>query len=97
MDYDDAMAVLCAWEGRDVLIIAFVEPGFSLRPILGRLSCEEEGGGILRAIVDPVVGDPVRIAFASGLFHDAEWVPGMEGRGLSVEQGAVRVDVFVED
>jgi hypothetical protein len=96
-DYDEAMAVLIGWEGRRVLVVAFVEPGVSLRPMAGTLSVDDEGHGILRAEI--VAGDrpPVRIVFPSGTFHDAEWVPGLEERGLSIEQGATRVDVFLED
>jgi hypothetical protein len=98
LDYDDAMAILCSWEGRDVLVIAFVEPGVSLRPFGGILSVTDDGHGMLHAEVSPGPGTQVvRIAFPSGLFHDAEWVPGMEDRGLSIEQGATRVDVFLED
>jgi hypothetical protein len=52
---------------------------------------------VVRATIAGEGGAPVRIAFPSGTFHDAEWVPGLEERGLSIEQGATRVDVFVED
>lgn len=97
-DYDDAMGVLAAWEGRDVLVVAFVEPGVSLRPFGGVLGIVSDDHGILRAEVSPGPGtQPVRIAFPSGTFHDAEWIPGMEDRGLSIEQGATRVDVFLEE
>ena len=97
LDYDDAMAVLIGWEGRRVLVVAFVEPGVSLRPFSGRLSVADEGHGVVRAAIEPDHGAPVRIAFPSGTFHDAEWVPGLEDRGLSIEQGATRVDVFLDD
>lgn len=98
LDYDDAMAVLIGWDGRRVLVVAFVEPGVSLRPFAGTLSVHDDEHGVVRAAVDPGGrGAPVRIAFPSGTFHDAEWVAGMEDRGLSVEQGATRIDVFLED
>lgn len=98
LDYDEAMGVLIGWEGRRVLVVAFVEPGVSLRPFAGRLSVTDDDRGVVRGAIDPEDGrDPVRIAFPSGTFHDAEWVPGMEERGLSIEQGATRVDVFLED
>jgi hypothetical protein len=98
MDYDEAMAVLCGWEGRTVLVVAFVDPGVSLRPFAGILSVEDTGQGMLRASISSGPGSgPVRIAFPSATFHDAEWVPGLEDRGLSIEQGATRVDVFLED
>jgi hypothetical protein len=97
LDYDEAMAVLIGWQGRRVLVVAFVEPGISLRPMLGTLSVEDQGHGILRAAIAPDAGPAVGIAFPSGTFHDAEWVPGLEERGLSIEQGATRVDVFLED
>ena len=97
MDYDEAMAVLIGWEGRMVMVVAFLEPGVSLTPFTGRLTCEDEGPGMVRACIEQAHRPPIRIAFPSGTFHDAEWVPGMEERGLSVEQGATRVDVFLED
>ena len=98
LDYDEAMAVLCGWEGRDVLVVAFVEPGVSLRPFGGVLSITSDDHGVLRTEISPGPGiQPVRIAFPSGTFHDAEWIPGMEDRGLSIEQGATRVDVFLEE
>lgn len=97
LDYDEAMAVLIGWEGRRVLVVAFVDPGVSLRPFAGTLSVDDDGRGVVRAAIASGGRDPVRIAFPSATFHDAEWVPGMEERGLSVEQGATRVDVFLED
>jgi hypothetical protein len=97
LDYDDAMAVLIGWEGREVLVVAFMDPGVSLPPFAGRLSVDDEGHGMVRAQIAPEGRPPVRIAFPSGTFHDAEWVPGFEERGLSIEQGATRVDVFLED
>src|SRR5438105_4234905 len=97
LDYDEAMGVLIAWEGRQVLVVAFVDPGVSLRPFAGRLSVADDGHGVVRAEIAPDDGPPVRIAFPSATFHDAEWVPGLEERGLSIEQGATRVDVFLED
>lgn len=97
LDYDEAMAVLIGWEGRRVLVVAFVDPGVSLRPFAGILSVSDEGHGVVRASIAPDGAPPVRIAFPSGTFHDAEWVPGFEERGLSIEQGATRVDVFLED
>lgn len=97
LDYDDAMAVLIGWQGRAVLVVAFMDPGVSLRPFAGRLSVSDDERGMVRAAITPREGAPVRIAFPSGTFHDAEWVPGLEERGLSIEQGATRVDVFLED
>ena len=97
LDYDEAMGVLIGWSGRRVLVVAFVEPGVSLRPFAGVLSVEDEAHGMLRATVTEDEGRPIRIAFPSGTFHDAEWVPGLEERGLSIEQGATRVDVFLDD
>jgi hypothetical protein len=94
MDYEEAMEVLRGWAGRWVTVIAFVEPGVSLRPLTGFLSCEDGAHHILRAIIEP---HGTRIAFPIGTFHSAGWVPGQEGRGLSVEQGATRVDVFLDD
>jgi len=98
LDYDDAMAVLIGWEGRPVLVVAFVDPGVSLHPFAGALSVSDDGRGAVRAaILPPGGGDAVRVAFPAATFHDAEWVPGQEGRGLSIEQGATRVDVFLDE
>jgi hypothetical protein len=58
------------------------------------LTCEDGEAHTLRATIQP---SGIRIAFPIGTFHGAGWVPGQEGRGLSVEQGATRVDVFLED
>jgi hypothetical protein len=96
--YEEAMDVLRGWSGKWVTVVAFVEPGVSLRPFGGILTIADDEHGMLHAEISPGPGtQAVRLAFPSGLFHDAEWVPGMEGRGLSIEQGATRVDVFLED
>ena len=99
MDYEQAMDVLRGWAGRTVLIVPFVEPGVSLRPFVGTLSIEDPGHGMVRGVIDAEGGggEPVRIAFPSGTFHEAAWVPGHEEEGLTVVQGATRVDVFVEN
>lgn len=97
LDYDEAMGVLVGWNGRRVLVVAFVEPGVSLRPFAGMLTIEDAASSMLHAAIEPEDGRPIRIAFPSGTFHDAEWVPGLEDRGLSIEQGATRVDVFLDE
>jgi hypothetical protein len=97
LDYDDAMAVLIGWEGRRVLVVAFVDPGVSLRPFAGTLSVDDDGRGVMRATIAEDGAPPVRIAFPVATFHDAEWVPGFVDVGLSIEQGATRVDVFLDD
>lgn len=94
MDHAEAMEVLQSWAGRQVIVIAFVEPGVSLHPLGGRLRCEPGERHSTLAILEPL---GTRIAFPSATFHEAGWVPGNEGSGLSVIQGATRVDVFVED
>lgn len=94
MDYEEAMDVLRGWSGHWVTVIAFVEPGVSLRPLSGFLSFEDGPHHTLRATINP---PGTRIAFPVGTFHSAGWVVGQEGRGLSVEQGATRVDVFADD
>lgn len=91
------MDVLAGWEGREVLVVAFVAPGFSLLPMRGRLALQDAGGSTVRAAVSPCAGEPVRIAFPVATFHEAAWVSGHEGRGLSITQGATRVDIFCED
>jgi hypothetical protein len=93
MDYDEAMEVLRGWEGDRVVVIAFVEPGVSLRPFGGTLTYEEAEHRVVRISVDP---PGTRITFPVATFHEASWVPGHEGSGLSVVQGATRVDVFRE-
>ncbi len=93
MDYDQAMEVLRRWGGRRVTVVAFVEPGVSLHPFGGQLAFDEDDRRIARAVIEP---PGTRIAFPRATFHQAEWVAGQEDRGLSVVQGATRVDVFVE-
>jgi len=88
------MDVLRGWSGKWVTVVAFVEPGVSLRPLSGFLNCEDGAHHTLRATIEPM---GTRIAFPFGTFHGAGWVLGHEGRGLSVEQGATRVDVFLDD
>lgn len=95
MDYGQAMDLLRSWAGRHVLVVAFVDPGVSLRPFAGTLAVEEEPTA-LRAVVAVEGRDPLRVAFPRATFHDASWVPGCDERGLSVVQGATRVDVFAE-
>jgi hypothetical protein len=97
LDYDDAMAVLIGWEGRRVLVVAFVDPGVSLRPFAGALSVDDDGRGVVRASIAGDGTPPVRIAFPAATFHDAEWVPGFQDAGLSIEQGATRIDVFLDE
>jgi hypothetical protein len=96
MDYADAMGVLRSWEGRTVLVVAFVDPGVSLPPFAGVLTVEDLGHGVVRGAVNADGHPPIRIAFPSGTFHEASWIPGHEDHGLSVVQGATRVDVFLE-
>ncbi len=88
------MDVLRGWSGRDVMVVAFVEPGVSLRPLMGELTCEDGARRTLGATIDP---PGTRIAFPNATFHEASWVPGHEDRGLSVVQGATRIDVFLDD
>ena len=97
MDYDQAMDVLRSWAGRTVTIVAFVEPGVSLHPFSGSLTIEDPGHGMIRGVVAADGAEPVRIAFPSGTFHEADWVPGQAERGLTVVQGATRVDVWLEN
>ena len=96
MDHAAAIRALTQWAGRRVVVVAFVAPGFSLRPMAGTLALDEDDRGVARAVVTPGTGEPTRIAFPAALFHEAGWVAGHDGRGLSVLQGATRVDVFLE-
>ena len=90
MDHDEAMKVLRGWSGREVVVVAFMTPGVSLRPFTGPLVVEEDERGDLRAVLDET-----RIAFPRATFHEAGWVAGREGSALSVVQGSTRVDVLL--
>lgn len=94
VQHDQIADVLEGWAGRAVTVVAFVEPGVSLRPFLGLLRCERAERHTTVAVLEP---DGTRIAFPAATFHEAGWVPGREGSGLTVVQGATRVDVFLED
>jgi hypothetical protein len=97
MEYDEAMDVLRSWASRAVMVVAFVEPGVSLRPFAGELEVEEAARSVVRGVVTEDGGPPIRIAFPAATFHEAGWVPGHEDRGLSVVQGATRVDVWLDE
>jgi hypothetical protein len=91
MRWDDAIEVLEGWAGRDVVVVPFLAPGISLEPTAAALVLEREGGGTARLAMP---GMP--IALRRSTFIEAGWVPGQEDRGLSVVQGGVRVDVFLD-
>jgi hypothetical protein len=95
VDYEDAMDVLRGWDGREVTVIAFVEPGVSLHPLGGVMSCEDGDRHVeLRMLLEPA---GTRITFPEATYHQGHWVPGRIGQGLSITQGATRVDVFLEE
>lgn len=103
MTWDEAVAVLRGWAGRSVVLIAVLEPGVSLRPFAGRLELEGDDR-VLRLRVptdppDPRLASPegTTVALRRATFLQAGWVAGQEGRGLSVVQGALRVDVFADE
>jgi hypothetical protein len=91
MEWEDAMEVLAAWVGRTVVVVAFLEPGLSLQPVVAPLRLVDAGHGVVRL---DVPGMPVALRRAT--FIEAGWVPGREERGLSVLQGGTRVDVFLD-
>jgi hypothetical protein len=91
VDWDDAIAVLAGWEGRRVVVVSYLEPGISLRPVRAELGLERPRSGVVRL---DLPGLP--IALRRSTFIEAGWIPGRDDLGLSVVQGGVRVDVFVD-
>ena len=92
MEWDDAMEVLDAWRGRDVIVVAYLEPGISLAPVETRLELSRPGRGVVRL---DVPGLPVALRRAT--FIEAGWIAGREQQALAVTQGGVRVDVLLDD
>jgi hypothetical protein len=90
MDWEEAMAVLAEWGGREVIVVPFIGPGMALRQLTGPLAVEQPSRGVVRLRFDEMA-----IALPRATFLDAGWVAGQEGRGLSVVQGGARVDVFL--
>ncbi len=92
MDWGEATEVLRGWAGRRVVVVPYLTPGLSVDILRGELTVEEEPGrSAVRARVDGV-----GIALPKATFIEAGWVPGHDGDGLSIVQGAARVDVFLE-
>jgi hypothetical protein len=91
MRWEEAMEVLDRWAGRRVVVVPYLEPGISLWPVLADLGLERPKPGVVRLAI-PGLG----IALRRATFIEAGWVPGREDQGLSVVQGGVRVDVFVD-
>jgi len=85
------MEVLLEWEGRDVVVVPFLGPGISLEPLAGTLKLEHPRRGVVCLRFDSMT-----IALPKATFIEAGWVPGREDNGLSVVQGAARVDVFLD-
>ena len=85
------MAVLAEWAGRRVIVVPFISPGMALRQLEGVLDVRQPGPGVVRLRFPEMA-----IALPRSTFLDAGWVPGQEGRGLSVLQGGARVDVFLD-
>ncbi len=94
MNWDDAVAVLREWEGRDVVIVPILDPGISLTPFAGPLAVTEPKAGVLRLRVEP--HEEPYISLFRATFLAAGWVAGREESGLSIMQGGTRVDVFVD-
>lgn len=90
-DWDDAVAVLRDWEGMEVLVVPFLEPGISLSPVPAPLELETPRPGVVRLVVPGMT-----IALLRATFIAAGWVAGQDERGLSLVQGGVRVDVFLD-
>lgn len=91
MEWGEAMAVLAEWAGREVIVVPYLGPGMSLRPLTGELDIRQPRTGLVQLRFDEAA-----VALPRATFISAEWVPEQEGRGLSVTQGGVRVDVFLE-
>lgn len=91
MEWDEAIAVLAEWEGRDVVVVPFLAPGLSLEPTVAPLVLEHPARGVVRLDLPRMP-----IALRRATFIEAGWVPGQDERGLSVVQGGVRVDVFLD-
>jgi hypothetical protein len=85
------MTVLRGWDGKPVVLVPFLGPGISLEPASGALRFEVARRGLVRLHVG------ITVALPSATFIEADWVPGQEERGLSIVQGAARVDVFLDD
>lgn len=85
------MAVLADWGGRDVIVVPFMGPGMALRQLAGVLDVRQPDHGVVRLRFPEMT-----IALPRATFLEADWVPGQEGRGLSVLQGGARVDVFLD-
>ena len=92
MTWDEAVGVLRAWAGRQVIVVAILEPGISLAPYSGPLAVEDDSEGVVRVRAGDE-GAPIAVRRAT--FIEAGWVPGQDERGLSFVQGGVRVDVFL--
>ena len=91
MQWEEVVEVLDAWSGRQVVVVAYLEPGLSLAPVTAPLRLDRSQRGVLKL---DVPGLPVALRRAT--FIEAGWVPGQEERGLAVTQGGARVDVFLE-
>jgi hypothetical protein len=92
MDWEEAMAVLAEWGGREVIVVPFIGPGMALRQLTGPLTVEQPSRGVVRLRFPDMA-----IALPRATFLDADWVAGQDGRGLSILQGAARVDIFLDD
>ena len=92
MDWGEAMAVLAEWAGRDVIVVPYLGPGMSLHQLRGQLDVRQPRAGVVRLQFPDMA-----IALPRATFIEADWVEGREGRGLSIVQGAARVDVFLDD
>lgn len=86
------MEVLLEWEGREVLVVPFLEPGISLEPLTGVLKLTHPRKGLVRVDLPQM-----SIALPKATFIEAGWVAGHDDTALSIVQGGARVDVFLED
>ena len=91
MQWEEVIEVLDAWRGRTVVVVPYLEPGISLAPVVAPLHLDRSRRGVVKLSIP---GMPVALRRAT--FLEAGWVPGQEERGLTVVQGATRVDVFLD-
>lgn len=92
MTWEDVVGLLRGWAGREVIVVAILEPGISLPPYRGPLEVDDATSGVIRVRAGEE-GAPIAVRRAT--FLEADWVPGQDERGLSLVQGGVRVDVFL--
>lgn len=108
LDFDEVVAILREWVGRDVVLIRWA-PTFSEldRPYFGKLRyVDRESTELTAVFVVPTSPSRPHLTNPEGIkfvvyrrgFGGGEWVGGPEpGVGLSIRQGVSRLSVFPQD